>query len=920
MTTERLSILIDAKAKDATREIDAVSGKVKGLGATTEQTETALGKFGLTGVQTGRMVRVGATMAGGAMLAGLGLAVHASMGFEKSLSGVKAVSGATSEEMGKLRSAALEAGAATTFSASQAADAEGELAKAGVSTSDILGGALRGSMNLAAAGGLDLAQSATIAAQAMNVFGLHGKDVGHIADVLAAGANKSAADVGQLGDALMQGGLVAKQTGLGLEDTVGVLSMFADNALVGSDAGTSLKTMLQRLTPQSQQAADEMKTLGISAYDSQGRFVGLAAFAENLKSSLSGLSAEQRNTALTTIFGSDAVRGASILMDQGAKGVREYTRAVNDQGAAARMANTQMDNLSGDLEQLKGSIETALIQTGSGANGVLRTMTQTATGVVNAFGSLPEPVQASSAGFLALAGGGLLVVGAIGKIAPAVKTGIEALRGMKSAVSGMSMSGIASSIGRIAPVAIPATIGLGALSYQMSRNAEQAAKNEAAQTKMADAIIQGGDAAETARKGMESLVRQRDALLKTSNDRNEVSKALFGDADGLLAEKLKEQLDGVNKKIKDHVDALGASGRASEAASQAKKTYLDLVVAGKGYTTEASTALDTYKTEAGKTADAEKQFAAATKNAGGAMDTTAGAVDGYADATENAKEQTQHLQDAINTLLGIHLDEQQALIDYKSKMQAVTDSFKENGATLDINTEKGRANASATIAAAQGATSLANSIFQETGDINKANFVLAAHVGQLGETLRATGMSEDAVVQYMGKLYGIPPSVLTTMHSDTDVAAYLATALRTKYDGLQGTLNATAHLDTSQVTRALTDLQNNPMAKWMTPDQMRIFAGMPSRQMGGPIPGTKGTAVPILAHGGEYVLSADVVDRIKGGRPSAGAAGSPSGEVRGGGMHIGHLEISGFNATEAARQTADRLSMLTLVGALAGKI
>jgi hypothetical protein len=110
----------------------------------------------------------------------------------------------------------------------------------------------RAALALAASGQLDLAESATVAAQTMNTFGLAGKDVTHIADVLSASANKSAADVHGLGMSLRMGGLLAKQTGLSLEDTVGTLSAFADHALIGSDAGTSLKTMLQRLVPQSE--------------------------------------------------------------------------------------------------------------------------------------------------------------------------------------------------------------------------------------------------------------------------------------------------------------------------------------------------------------------------------------------------------------------------------------------------------------------------------------------------------------------------------------------------------------------------------------------------------------------------------------------------------------------------------------------
>jgi TP901 family phage tail tape measure protein len=354
-------------------------------------------------------VKTEATIAGAALV-GIGVAsVAAAANFDKSMSNVEAVSGATADEMDRLRQAALDAGAATVFSASEAAEAQAELAKAGISTADILSGALTGSLDLAAAGGLGLAEAATIAAQAMNTFGLQGRDVGRIADTLAAGANKSAADVSQLGQALQQSGLVAKQTGLELDDTVGILSAFADRALIGSDAGTSLKTMLQRLTPQSKEAAGAMEALGISAFDASGEFVGLPALAGQLQTALGKLTPEARASALAVIFGSDAVRAANVLYELGAEGVRDYTDAVNDQGAAGRNAAVQLDNLAGDLEALKGSIETALIQAGSGGNDALRALTQTATEAVNRIGALPAPVLGVGTAAITAAGGFLLL-------------------------------------------------------------------------------------------------------------------------------------------------------------------------------------------------------------------------------------------------------------------------------------------------------------------------------------------------------------------------------------------------------------------------------------------------------------------------------------------------------------------------------
>ena len=372
------TVWVDVRG-DMSKFASDVAGGAKKAGASVT---SALGSGAKTVVSDlGTAAGVTAVAIGGIGLA----AVKTSTDFNAAMSGVGAVANASAAELESLRDAALKAGADTVFSASEAATAQAELVKAGVSVSDTLGGALTGSLSLAAAGQLELADAATISAQAMNIFGLGGADVSHIADVLAAGANKSAADVGQLGDALRQGGLVAKQTGLSMEETVGVLSLFADNALIGSDAGTSLKTMLQRLVPQSDEAAEAMKNLGLQFFDAEGAFVGIDEVAAQLQASLAGLSDEQRQNALTTLFGSDAVRGASILMEGGKAAVDEYTAAVNDMGAAQRMAAAQTDNLKGDIEAFSGAVETSLINLGDLSDSALREITQAGTGMVNVF-------------------------------------------------------------------------------------------------------------------------------------------------------------------------------------------------------------------------------------------------------------------------------------------------------------------------------------------------------------------------------------------------------------------------------------------------------------------------------------------------------------------------------------------------------
>lgn len=346
------------------------------------------------------------------LIGAAGMAVKFAADFDKQMSSVSAATNASAADMERMRAAALQAGADTKYSATEAAQGIEELAKAGVSTSAILSGGLSGALDLAAAGGLDVAEAAETAASAMTQFGLAGGQVPHIADLLAAAAGKAQGSVHDMGYALSQSGLVAHQMGLSVEDTTGTLAAFASAGLLGSDAGTSLKTAMLMLANPSEKAADLMTELGINAYNAQGQFVGVTNLAGQLKTQLSTLTQEQRNAALATIFGSDAIRAASVLYEQGSSGIQDWINKVNDQGYAAEVAAKKTDNLAGDVERLQGSLETLSIESASGATSGLRTMVQAADRLVNSVAAIPAPVQ--NAGVLIAGVGGAALLAAAG--------------------------------------------------------------------------------------------------------------------------------------------------------------------------------------------------------------------------------------------------------------------------------------------------------------------------------------------------------------------------------------------------------------------------------------------------------------------------------------------------------------------------
>ncbi|QKS17319.1 phage tail tape measure protein, partial [Curtobacterium sp. Csp2] len=368
------------------------------------------------------------------------LAVKSFADFDAQMSQVKSLSHATAYEMDQLRNAALTMGQGIGFSATEVAEAETELVKAGVSVKDILGGGLKGALNLAAAGQLDVAKATEIAAVAMTQFGLKGSEVPHIADLLAAGADKALGSVEDLGMALNQSGLVAAQFGLSVDDTVGTLSAFAQAGLLGSDAGTSFKTMLTQLANPSQQSAELMQKLGINTNDANGQFIGITKLAGVLHDQLGSLTQAQRNQALAQIFGNDAIRAANVLYQNGASGIQGWITSVDDTGFAAVQASGKMDNLNGDVKKLGSAFEAGLIKSGSAANVQLRGMVQAVSDLVNAFVNAPGWVQATVLVIAALTAGIGLLGGGILTIVPKVAAARAAMASMELSAKSLALS------------------------------------------------------------------------------------------------------------------------------------------------------------------------------------------------------------------------------------------------------------------------------------------------------------------------------------------------------------------------------------------------------------------------------------------------------------------------------------------------
>lgn len=366
------------------------------LGADTSDFERAMknshGVLGKTQAALGTLVKVGigGAVAGfGALATGIGFSIRSASAFDKVMSGAGAVLNATSDEMEKLNSLALQLGKDTAFSASEAASAIEILGQQGLSARNILDGAASATVALAEATATNLTTAADVAATAMSLFDIKAEDMMKAVDGISGVTNASRFQIEDYSKALAMGGGVAAKLGVTFGAFNNVIAATATSFSSGSDAGTSFKTFLQRLVPQGKPAIEAMQRLNLITkegknlfFDASGNLQDFAVIAGMLKKSLGGLSDEAKSSALFDIFGADASRMALALAAVGAEGITA-TKAIIDSTSAAEQARKRMDNLAGDTEEASGSFETLGITIGKAFTPLARKGMQSITAFLN---------------------------------------------------------------------------------------------------------------------------------------------------------------------------------------------------------------------------------------------------------------------------------------------------------------------------------------------------------------------------------------------------------------------------------------------------------------------------------------------------------------------------------------------------------
>ena len=366
MMKEKYQLLLEAKdritptVKQAITYVKSLTGKTwkVTLKAVDLVTSPVRRVFGLL---KSPLVAAGVTISAGA---GIADTVQTYADFEAAMSGVKAISGATSQEFEQLTEKANQMGAVTKFTASESAEAFKYMAQAGWDVREMMDG-IDGLMALAAASGEDLGITADIVTDALTAFGLSAKESGRFADVMAQAASATNTDVAKMGDTFKYVAPVAGALGYSIEDTAVAIGLMANSGIKASQAGTSLRSLLTNLTRPVGQAEDAINALGISITNTDGSVKPLSQTLQDLRAKFGALTDSEKAQYAAMLAGQEGMSGLLAIVNASDQEFESLTEQINNSsGAAQKMADVMMDNLSGKFELFTGALDSMKMSLG----------------------------------------------------------------------------------------------------------------------------------------------------------------------------------------------------------------------------------------------------------------------------------------------------------------------------------------------------------------------------------------------------------------------------------------------------------------------------------------------------------------------------------------------------------------------------
>jgi TP901 family phage tail tape measure protein len=334
-----------------------IGGKLGGLG---KQLQGSLG------------IGLGGLGAAGGVLGAIAIgksAIRSMMELEKAMSNVKAITGATDVEFKALNDTAIKLGGSTAFTAKQVADGMAYLGMAGFKTKEIIQ-AMPQVLNLAAAGNMDLAKAADIASNIMGQFGISAANTDRVVNVLAATAASSNTNIEQLAEAMKYLGPTSKALGMSVEETAAIVGVLGDAGIQGSMAGRALGSSLVNLANPTKKVQTAMKQMGLNVFDANGQFVGMRELLRQIEVGTANMTQQQRAANLTMLLGNEAFQEINILLERGSVNYDKFAKSITDSNKAQEMAVEQMNNLAGEITKLESAWD-GFIQGLNGSDGII---------------------------------------------------------------------------------------------------------------------------------------------------------------------------------------------------------------------------------------------------------------------------------------------------------------------------------------------------------------------------------------------------------------------------------------------------------------------------------------------------------------------------------------------------------------------
>lgn len=401
-------------------------------------------------------------------------AIKTASDFEAGMSKVSALSGATGDDLKMLEDKAREMGASTKYSATESAEALSYMALAGWDAEQMAAG-LEPSLKLAGASGMDLALATDIVTDTMSMFGMQASEATKMTDMLAYAQANSNTDVQQLGEALKYCGASANAMGYDLADTTALLGIFADQSLKGSSAGTTLNAMFRDMKAKAEDGAIAIGKKNVSIVDANGNYRDMTDILADVQKATEGMTQAERDMALSSIWGTEALKGVNMAFEAGVPKIREFEEGIrNSDGAASEMYNTMQNNLQGAIDNMKSAFEGLLITIGKRLIPIFQNLVEGITNVFTWFNNLNPAIQnviIGVGGFLAVLGPLLLIIGNViifvTKLGMAIST-LVTFFSAGGAGAGLLATAIAFLTGPIGLTiaAITALIAIGVLLYK----------------------------------------------------------------------------------------------------------------------------------------------------------------------------------------------------------------------------------------------------------------------------------------------------------------------------------------------------------------------------------------------------------------------------------------------------------------------